>query len=82
MYSGFCDYGDVIPELQRVYGNTDKSTALATKVLQFIFNGVSGFKYPVCHYPITGITAADLTLLIDQVITALAENHFQVRTGC
>lgn len=76
-FSGFEEYGPMVDSIRRA-GAENKDVKLANKVLQFIFNGITGFRFPVCHYPVTSMTAHELGLLVQQVMTALAKNNFQV----
>ena len=80
-FCGFEDYGDILNNLKSSC-SADTEKKLANKVLQFIFSGISGYKFPICHYPITSTSAAELQQLIDEVVLALAEYKFQVRYTC
>ena len=51
---------------------------LAKNSLQCVFNGLTGFSFPVCHYPVVSYTAAELRLMVDKVIHALHKYGFQV----
>lgn len=77
VFYGFRDHGDDLENVHVIY-NDKPSNALPNKVLQFIFSGLSGFKFPVAHYPTTSMTSKDLRYLIDQIITELAKHNFQV----
>ena len=75
---GFTDYGPTIDSLAVAYKERKKHE-LATKVLQFIYNGISGFKFTVCHYAVTGMDMRQLRHIIEEVTAALAKYNFQVQ---
>lgn len=52
---------------------------LANKALQYVFVGLSGFSFPVCHYPIGTCSTEELTTLTHDVISALHKHGFRVR---
>ena len=51
---------------------------LATEVFQVIFLGYSGFRFPLLHYPTTGINASDMSIIIHDTIAQLHDYGFQV----
>lgn len=53
--------------------------ALASHVLQFIFLGYTGFKWPVAYFPTTEAHAAELQILVWDVINKVQGYGFQVR---
>ena len=82
VYSGFNDYGSTINNIRTAYGekgsNRDNFSNLSNKVLQFIYNGFTGFKFPVAHYPVTNMRAAELRHILMEVINALHQHGFKV----
>ena len=51
---------------------------LATHVLQFMFLGYKGFKWPVCYYGTTEAVAAELKVLVWQVVNVVQSYGFKV----
>ncbi|KAJ8045597.1 Spectrin beta chain, non-erythrocytic 1 [Holothuria leucospilota] len=51
---------------------------LATEVLQYYFLGYTGFRFPVCHYPTTGVKASELFTMTWDVIAKLQDWGFTV----
>jgi hypothetical protein len=73
------DHGLLIENISALYDNrTTNETKLPEKVLQLLFTGVTGFRFPVAHYPTNGMTSRELRLIIDAIITALWKHNFQV----
>ncbi|XP_067943139.1 LOW QUALITY PROTEIN: uncharacterized protein [Watersipora subatra] len=62
-FIGFEELDPVITDLR-----DEKDSVLAKHVLQFYFNGYSGFKLLVCHYPVKAYTAKELNHLIQDVV--------------
>ena len=52
---------------------------LATHVLQYVFLGFSGFRFPICHFPTIQASASDLYILTWEVINMLQVFGFTVR---
>ena len=94
IYYGMNDYGETINNLRRVYTKpkrkkkksrstaTEQETAqtesISNKVLQFMFNGWTGFKFPVANFPITNMDSAELREITMEVVNALHRHGFQV----
>lgn len=74
---GFESYGPHIDAMREMY-NPVADLKKANKVLQFLFTGFSGFKFPFAHYPVCSTDTRELRALIDEAITALATHDFQV----
>ena len=51
---------------------------LATHVLQFIFLGSSGFRWPVCYFATTEAHAAELVIMVWNVINVVQSYGFKV----
>ena len=60
--------------------NTIKSqpSKLANSVLQFIFNGYTGFTFPAAHYPVKVMSAEELNHLAQRLIHSLEKHGFNV----
>lgn len=52
--------------------------SLATHVLQIVFIGYTGFRFPVCHYPTKGVSASELHTILWSVIKMLYDWGFYV----
>ena len=78
IFYGFCEYGKTLDGVDTAYAGKSQQSPLANKVLQFVFNGLTGFRFPVCHYPIVGMDMRQLRQLISEVITGLSTHGFQV----
>ena len=52
---------------------------LATHVLQFIFLGSSGFRWPVCYFATTEAHAAELVIMVWNVINVVQSYGFKVQ---
>ena len=88
------DYWETINNLRRVYTKpkrkkkksrstaTEQETAqtesISNKVLQFMFNGWTGLKFPVANFPITNMDSAELRGITMEVVNALHRHGFQV----
>ena len=82
VFHGFSEYGDTIDSIRKLYGyKEEKTKGLATKALQFVFNGVTGFSFPVAHYPVHSLNMRQLRHIVDEVVSSLAEFNFQVSTS-
>lgn len=77
VFCGFTDYGSNVSHVKNIFHN-DTDTALANKVIQFMFNGLAGWKFPICHYPIVGIEMREMRMMIDEIIVALNSYGFEV----
>ena len=54
--------------------------ALATHILQFVFFGNTGFRWPVAYYPTTEAHASELMVLVWDVVETLSSYGFQVKS--
>ena len=52
--------------------------ALATHVLQFVFVGNTGFRWPLAYYSTTEAHASELIDIVWEVINALSSFEFKV----
>ena len=53
---------------------------LATHVLQFMFLGSTGFRWPVCYFATTEAHASELVLLVWEVVNAVQSYGFKVKS--
>ena len=61
-----------------VLRNNTMQARLASHVLQVVFIGYTGFRFPVCHFPTTGVTASELHTILWSVIKNLYDWGFYV----
>lgn len=77
--TGLRDHGDFLEGLNTAYEKPSSDEGkIPDKVLQLIFNGLAGFKFPVAHYPVANMSGRELRAIIDENITALSHHDFQV----
>ena len=74
---GFVDAGEK-GNLLRKLKNKQDSQALATDVVQVIFQGYSGFRFPLLHYPVNSVKASGLYILINALISQLDDFGFYI----
>lgn len=67
---GFMDTGDEAESLRTVKEQEVKQS-LASEVLQISFLGYTGFRFPIAHYPTGGVTAAELYVIVWDVVSNL-----------
>jgi hypothetical protein len=67
-----------MPHLQ----SYDKCIRMASHILQFIFLGYDGFRFPFAFYPTAGVTAPELNILFWRAIQMLELFHFCVDYTC
>ena len=78
--TSFVDLGLESEKLDQLLGTSEKS--LATHVLQFVFIGYTGYRWPVCHYPTNQAKAIDLYINVWQIIVKLLKYDFHVEYIC
>ena len=76
--TGFTDLGDESALVESIKTKTS-NMKLATHVLQYVFLGFSGFRFPICHFPTIQASASDLYILTWEVINMLQVFGFTVR---
>lgn len=74
---GAVDMGQVCQDLA-IISKQKKQVKLATHVLQFVFNGYTGFRWPVAYYATATASAHDLYILVWEVIKAVDDAGFNV----
>ena len=75
--SGFVDTGKSAMEI-RTLNSKEKKQELATDVLQIVFQGYTGFRFPVAHYPTDGVKACDLHCILWEVVSHLHRWGFNI----
>lgn len=73
---GFVEICDESEYMNCLLGRTDLK--LATHVLQLLFLGNTGFRFPVAHFPTTQISSAELYLLFWKAVKMLSIYGFTV----
>lgn len=74
---GFVDTGGE-GNMVRSLKTKDASMKLATQVVQFIFQGHSGFRFPLCHFPVQCVKGAELYAIVNSIISTLYDFDFNV----
>jgi hypothetical protein len=59
-----------------ISGNTDNNPKLASHVLQFIFIGDNGFRFPLAQFASNGCTASDLCFMFWEGVRMMKETGF------
>lgn len=74
---GFVDLG---PEssLMHIMSSKTKEKSLATHVLQFVFLGLSGFRFPFAHFPTTQVKPSDLHFVFWKAVKFLNLYGFKI----
>jgi hypothetical protein len=82
-FAGLIDCG---PENEAVISlieqNVSSEAKMATHILQFIFLGNDGFRFPFAFYPTNGINAPQLFILFWRAIRMLSNWNFSVDCCC
>ena len=74
---GWIDVGDEAANLRILKEGCVQQT-LATEVIQFTFMGYTGFRFPVCHFPTSGVKSSELHIIIWEAIAKLQDWGFTV----
>ena len=72
---GFIDTGEEGNLLRKW---RDKDNQLASEVIQLIFQGHTGFRFPLCHFPVDSVKASELYIIINSAIATLQDYGFHV----
>ena len=75
---GFTDISDESQFMTSIASGKREIT-LATHVLQFIFLGFSGFRFPLFHFPTNTATASELVMLFWKIVNLMQTFGFTVR---
>jgi hypothetical protein len=78
--TGFVDLGAESSDLDTLSNVKDKE--LATHVLQIVFLGYSGFRWPIAHYPVVQARSTDMYIQVWQAIDRLEQWDFHVEYVC
>lgn len=52
---------------------------MATHVFQIIFLGITGFRFPIAHFPVTEATASEIHCMIQRAVHCLSTWGFDVK---
>ena len=74
---GFVDTGEEGNLLRTLKDGSQKQT-LAKEVIQICFQGHSGFRFPLAHYPVNTVKASELYIMLNGVISQLYDYGFKV----
>ncbi|KAJ8017433.1 hypothetical protein HOLleu_45163 [Holothuria leucospilota] len=74
---GWVDCGPEATNM-RILKEGDVTQKVASDVLQIYFLGYTGFRWPICHFPTTGVTASELYITIWKIISELQDWGFYV----
>ena len=78
---GLVDLGEACADMKKM--NTQKDDLkLAKYILQFIYLGFDGFRFPVAFYPTGGVNAPELYITVWDMISVLSEYEFSIRYVC
>ena len=75
---GFTALGPELEAAGLIKTKGDRHRNLATHVLQLLFLGFGGFRFPIAHFPCTQATATDLHVIIWSAIEMLSSYGFPV----
>ncbi len=75
--TGFIDLGTEANN-NRILRDGKESAKLASQVLQFVYLGANGFRFPVAHFPSNSANAADIYINMWKVIQKLHDFEFNV----
>ncbi|KAL9970357.1 hypothetical protein ACROYT_G022715 [Oculina patagonica] len=74
---GFVDLGDLHDDMQTLSGQKN-GPQLASHVLQFIYIGDSGMRFPIAQFPSGGCTSSDLFFIFWEGVRKMLETGFTV----
>lgn len=60
-----------------IQGNNTQT--MATHVLQIIFLGITGFRFPIAHFPVTEATASEIHCMFHRAVHYLSTWGFHVK---
>ena len=69
------------PELEaagHIKGKGERRRHLATHVLQLLFLGFGGFRFPIAHYPCTQASATELHVIVWSAVEMLSSYEFPI----
>ncbi|KAK3747781.1 hypothetical protein QZH41_010671, partial [Actinostola sp. cb2023] len=74
---GFVDLGKIHDDMQTLSGASEEPK-LASHVLQFIFLGDSGFRFPIAQFPSSSCTASGLQFIFWNGVKKMLETGFTI----
>ena len=74
---GFIEAGDEARDV-RILQDGKIQRKLASQVWQVTFVSYSGFRFPICHFPVDFIKVSDMTIHLWKIIGKLSDYGFQV----
>ena len=78
---GLVDMGGVCDDLHKLNSHKDE-VRMAKYVLQFVYLGFDGFRFPIAYFPSDGANAPELYLNIWNMISALGQYGFSIKYAC
>ncbi|XP_068759562.1 uncharacterized protein [Montipora capricornis] len=75
---GFVDLGKIHDNMEILSGTETNGPVLASNVLQFIFLGDNGFRFPIVQFPSSGCTASSLFFIFWEGVRKMLETGFKV----
>ena len=78
---GLFDMGDVCPNLHKLNSHKDE-LRMAKYILQFVFLGFDGFRFPIAFFPSAGANAPELYINVWNMISAIAQYGFSIKYVC
>lgn len=78
---GLVDMGDVCANLHKLNSHKDE-LRMAKYILQFVFLGFDGFRFPIAYFPSAGANAPELYINVWNMISAIAQYGFSIKYVC
>ena len=63
----------------KVIQQGSNAQTMATHVFQIIFLGITGFRFPIAHFPVTEATASEIHCMIHRAVHCLSTWEFDVK---
>ena len=73
--------GQACKDMHTLNANTDE-LGMAKYILQFIFLGFDGFRFPIAYFPSLGANAPELYMNVWNAISEMSQYEFQVQYVC
>ena len=78
---GLVGLGQACEDMRKMVNKTN-DLQMAKYVLQFIFLGYDGFRFPVAYFPTTGVNAPELYMNLRNMISELSLYGFSIEYVC
>lgn len=78
---GLVGLGQPSEDMRKMVNKTDE-LLMAKYILQFIFLGYDGFRFPVAYFPTTGVNAPELYINVWKIISELSLYGFSIEYVC